>query len=250
MIDHLVTPRSMRGIREIVNAIKIHFGFYDCLKFPIMFFWEHIIPIIFPGYRFLYVEDDELKGVEAYTDHNLRLVKVKVSVYERALNGSPKDLFTIAHEIGHLFMHDGETMIFARTSERFPAYKSAEWQANYFAAEMLMASHLIVDMSINEIMKECNVNERSARIQLDHAISEREKIVYSDCINLVIAVTKLYIKYIVKEVMNYENKKRIHHLLQQIMNSNSEMFPSKIQLYINTSEYIKSKYFYIRKEVL
>jgi len=175
MIDHLVTPRSMKDIREIVNAIKIHFGFYDCLKFPIMSFWEHIIPIIFPDYRFLYVEDDELKGVEAYTDHNLRLVKVKVSVYERALNGSPKDLFTIAHEIGHLFMHDGEAMIFARTSERFPAYKSAEWQANYFAAEMLMGSHLIVDMSINEIMKECVVNERSARIQLDHAISEKEK---------------------------------------------------------------------------
>lgn len=118
MIDHLVTPRSMKDIREIVNAIKIHFGFYDCLKFPIMFFWEHIIPIIFPDYRFLYVEDDELKGVEAYTDHNLRLVKVKVSVYERALNGSPKDLFTIVHETGHLFMHDGEAMIFARTSER------------------------------------------------------------------------------------------------------------------------------------
>lgn len=79
---------------------------------------------------------------------------------------------------------------------------------------------------------------------------KEKKIVYSDCINLVIAVTKLYIKYIVKEVMNYENKKRIHHLLQQIMNSNSEMFPSKIHLYINTSEYSKSKYFYIRKEVL
>ena len=175
MIDHIVTPRSMKDIRRIVNVIKKRCGFYDYLLFPVMFFWEQIIPKIFQDYRFLYVEDDELKGFEAYTDHNLRLVKVKVSVYEKALNGSPKDLFTIAHEIGHLFMHDGEAMIFARTSERFPAYKSAEWQANYFAAEMLMGSHLIVDMSIHEIMKECNVCEKSARIQLDHAISEREK---------------------------------------------------------------------------
>ncbi len=45
-------------------------------------------------------------------------------------------------------------------------------------------------------------------------------------------------------------KKRIHHLLQQIMNSNSEMFPSEIHLYINASEYDKSKDFYLRKEVL
>ncbi len=37
-------------------------------------------------------------------------------------------------------------------------------------------------------------------------------------------------------------KKRIHYLLQQIMNSYSELFPSKIQLYINTSEYGKSKH--------
>ena len=36
-------------------------------------------------------------------------------------------------------------------------------------------------------------------------------------------------------------KKRIHYLLAQIMNSNSEMFLSKIQVYTNTSEYSKSK---------
>lgn len=40
--------------------------------------------------------------------------------------------------------------------------------------------------------------------------------------------------------MRYESKK-IHNLLQQIMNSNSEMFLSNTQLYINTSEYVKSK---------
>ena len=102
MIDHIVTPRSMKDIRTIVNVIKKRCGFYDYLLFPVMFFWEQIIPKIFQDYRFLYVEDDELKGFEAYTDHNLRLVKVKVSVYEKALNGSPKDLFTIAHEYYNL----------------------------------------------------------------------------------------------------------------------------------------------------
>lgn len=175
MIDYIVKSRSMKDIRKIVNIIKKHCGFYDCLQFPIMFFWEQIIPKIFPDYRFLYVEDDELEGVEAYTDHNSKIVKVKISVYLKALNGSSRDLFTIAHEIGHLFLHDGEAMIFARTSERFPAYKNAEWQANYFAAEMLMGSHLIIDMSINEISNACNVCEKSAKIQLEHAISEREK---------------------------------------------------------------------------
>ena len=175
MIDHIVKARSIMDIREIVNTIKKHCGFYDCLQFPIMFFWEQIIPKIFHDYRFLYVEDDELNGVEAYTDHNLKIVKVKTSVYLKALEGSSKDLITIAHEIGHLFLHDGEALVFARTNERFPAYKSAEWQANYFAAEMLMGSHLVIDMSIDEIVNACNVSKKAAEIQLEHAISEREK---------------------------------------------------------------------------
>lgn len=43
-------------------------------------------------------------------------------------------------------------------------------------------------------------------------------------------------------------QKRIHYLLQQTMNSNSELFPSKTQLYINTSEYGKSKHKLVLRE--
>ena len=107
MIDYIVAPKSMKNIRKIVNIIKKRCGFYECLQFPVMFFWEQIIPRIFPDYRFLYVEDEELQGLEAYTDHTFKLVKIKTSVYLRALEGSHKDLFTVAHEIGHLFLHDG-----------------------------------------------------------------------------------------------------------------------------------------------
>lgn len=42
-------------------------------------------------------------------------------------------------------------------------------------------------------------------------------------------------------------KKRIHHLMPQMMNSNSELFPNSIQIYNNTSEYIKSIIFYSRE---
>lgn len=175
MIDHIVAPRSMKNIRKVVNDIKKCCGFFEYLQFPLIMFWEQILPDMFSDYRFLYVNDDELEGLEAYTDHNQKVVKIKTSVYLKALEGSFKDLFTIAHEIGHLFLHDEEAIIFARSYMRVPAYRSAEWQANYFAAELLMGSHLIVDMSIEEISKECLVCEKSAEIQLKHAIAEREK---------------------------------------------------------------------------
>lgn len=175
MIDYIVKSRSMKDIRDVVNEFKKKFNLYDCLRCPLVYIFEQIIPLMFPDYRFLYVEDCELEGVEAYTDHNLKEVKIRKSVYLKAIEGSCKDLFTIAHEIGHLFLHDGEAMVFARTKERFPSYKSAEWQANYFAAELLMGSHLILNLSVEQISYECNVSEKSARIQLEHTISEREK---------------------------------------------------------------------------
>ena len=175
MIDHIVTGRSMKKIRDKVNEIKELFSLNDILCFPLMKFYEHVIPLIFPEYRFLYVDAEELNGEEAYTDHFKKIVKVRTDVYERALVGSVSDLFTIAHEIGHLFLHRGESLAFARTKERFPAYKSAEWQANYFAAELLMSSHLILNMSVEEIAGRCCVSKSAASIQLDHAISELHK---------------------------------------------------------------------------
>lgn len=175
MIDHIVKPRSMKNIRDIVNLLKKRCDLYDVLEFPVVFFLEYIIPLFYPDYKILYVPDEELEEMEAYTDHNLKEVKIKTSVYLKALDGSSKDLFTIAHEIGHLVLHDCEAMIFARTNERFPAFKSAEWQANYFAAELLMGSHLIVDLTTEEISKKCKVCDKSAGIQLIHAKSEREK---------------------------------------------------------------------------
>lgn len=175
MIDHIVTARSMKEIREIVKEIKKAFEFENLLKFPLMKFYEHVLPDLFPDYRFIYVNRDEMNGEEAYTDHIKKEVRIRVDVYKRALKGIPGDIFTIAHEIGHLFLHQGENIAFSRTRVRFPAYRSAEWQANYFAAELLMSSELILDLSEEEISEKCGVSLKAASIQLDHAKNESIK---------------------------------------------------------------------------
>lgn len=175
MIDHIVKGRSMKNIRNIVNQLKEHLDLTDELKFPLIAFYENVIPEFFPDYRFLYVSEDELNGEEACTDHFKKEVRIRSDAYEKALDKSATDLFTIAHEIGPLFLHKGESLAFTRTKERFPAYKSAEWQANYFAAELLMSSHLIVNMEIDDIVEQCGVSKTAAKIQLSHAIDELYK---------------------------------------------------------------------------
>lgn len=176
MIDHIVSPRSMKDIRKIVREIKHLLGIEGLLKVPILFIFETVLPEMFPDYRFLVVPKEELdKGQYAYTSHYERVVKIREDVYEEAYNGVPRALFTIAHEFGHLFLHEGEGYAFNRIETTVPAYMRAEWQANYFGAEFLMSSDLILGMSTEEIASECNTSIEAASIHRSHAIKEFEK---------------------------------------------------------------------------
>ena len=176
MIDHIVSPRSMKDIRRIVKEIKELLGIDGLLKVPVLFIFETVLPEMFPDYRFQVVPKDELsKGQYAYTSHQEKVVKIREDVYEEAYAGIPRALFTIAHELGHFFIHEGEVYAFSRLEVTVPAYMRAEWQANYFAAEFLMSSDLILNMSVDEITKNCNSSTESASIHLQHARKEHEK---------------------------------------------------------------------------
>ena len=49
--------------------------------------------------------------------------------------------FTVAHEIGHLILHEGFAL--ARGAVRHKHYEDSEWQADTFAAELLMPTFLV-----------------------------------------------------------------------------------------------------------
>jgi len=53
--------------------------------------------------------------------------------------------WTLAHELGHLVLHRDSSSLF--TDGIFPAAEEdAEWQANRFAAELLMPKHSVLDV--------------------------------------------------------------------------------------------------------
>lgn len=81
-----------------------------------------------------------------YPDKNL--IQVQDSVYEGARRGQGRDRFTLAHELGHLFLHRGVTA-YARTavSSNHKLYEDSEWQADAFAAEFLMPFNEILQCS-------------------------------------------------------------------------------------------------------
>jgi predicted transcriptional regulator len=69
------------------------------------------------------------------------------TIYLPTMTSPERDRFTIAHELGHLFlhyprikrMHPDEEMIATRwVDENDPEQQRAEWEANWFAAAFLM----------------------------------------------------------------------------------------------------------------
>lgn len=156
-------PRSRDSIINYVQNIKKRLR-YDGLGFPVCTFIENIIQAIDPNFSYEYVENSELpENTYAYYDPINNIMKIDENVYCRALKGSPRDIFTIAHEIGHYFLVD--EIAFARSeNEKIPAYMDPEWQANTFAAELLMPSDKILGMSIGEIMRTCHVSKTAAGI--------------------------------------------------------------------------------------
>lgn len=109
------------------------------------------------------VEDGDLpEMVEAISYPDKGLMKIKNSVYEQACEGNPRDRFTFAHEIGHLLMHKG-MQAFAKGPAHTDFREDAEWQADKFAACLLVDSRLITDeMSVEDIAIRFGVSQQAA----------------------------------------------------------------------------------------
>lgn len=97
-------------------------------------------------------------------------LSIREDVYDDACNEVPRHRFTIAHELGHYFMHKDVTT-FSRCDNtcKIPAYRDAEWQANFFASTFLMPPNIICNMTISDISKKCGTSRQAAEIALKNS---------------------------------------------------------------------------------
>lgn len=157
-------PLSRAKIRELTIYIRRSLGVEGSMEFPTMYVLEYVLPDLIEGFSFEIIDDKHM-DCEALTYPNRNLIKIKESVYERACSGRARDLFTIAHEMGHLFLHRGEKVGFARSEREVRAYEDPEWQANTFAAELLAPSNMLRGLGVDEICEKCKVSRQVAEIQ-------------------------------------------------------------------------------------
>jgi Zn-dependent peptidase ImmA (M78 family) len=159
---------SRNDIRKFVFSLKKKVGLENELYFPILPFVENILPILIPEFQFEVAPVSEMGNKHGETYPSKSLIRIREDVYLRAASGEGRDRLTIAHEVGHLFMHEDSCIALCRLapSESLKPYEDPEWQANAFGGEMLASSYLIKGMKPLEVSEKCGVSISAAKIQL------------------------------------------------------------------------------------
>lgn len=152
---------SKDEIEELAKMVRKKFNI-NSYCFDVIRFLEFVLPLYDMSFDYEYV-DNLPNNLYAYYNPIENRITVLNSVYENALNKVGRDRFTIAHEIGHYFLHR-QGYKFARTTYELPAYLDPEWQANTFASFLLIPREKTYFLNVNEIMELCAVSKSAAKI--------------------------------------------------------------------------------------
>ncbi|MCD7981300.1 MAG: ImmA/IrrE family metallo-endopeptidase [Clostridiales bacterium] len=159
---------SRAAIRKYVRWLKETIEMEDALYFPVVKFLENVLPILIPEFQLEIVPVVEMGNKHGETFPDKNLIRIREDIYLRAVAGEGRDRLTIAHEIGHLLLHERSEIALCRMEpgEKLKPYEDPEWQANAFGGELLASSYLIQGMSVSEVKEKCGVSASAASVQL------------------------------------------------------------------------------------
>ena len=159
----LAVPRSRSTIRQMAIWVRKQLNMEDCLEFPILEVIELLAADEEEAFDYEIVSEGEMTDTYGTTNTMSNIMRIRENVYDGAAMGNARDRFTLCHEFGHWFLHQPENVSFARGD--IPKYCDPEWQANTFAAELMIPYYLVKGMSTEAIVKKCGVSYTCAEIQ-------------------------------------------------------------------------------------
>ena len=163
MTDFRVPPLRRKQIRAVAQQIRQDLG-VTAGYFPIVQFLE-VYGAIDPEYFYDIRSKAEMGEEHGLTYPDKKVMLIREDVYDNASAGQGRDRATIAHEFGHLFLHQGLGMARVMAVAVEP-YRSAEWQAKCFAGELLVDHRCIKKMSKRTVAHAFGVSTQAAEMQL------------------------------------------------------------------------------------
>lgn len=154
---------SRKDIRELTMELRKICGLQEKLYFPVVEFIEWVLGNPDNDFDYEIVPEREMEDTYGTTNTSCNVMRIREDVYDGAVNGKPRDRFTLCHELGHFLLHQPKYVNYARGD--IPIYCQPEWQANTFAAELMAPYSLVRNMTADEIAKECGMSKQAANIQ-------------------------------------------------------------------------------------
>ena len=167
MTSFIAKSISRKQIRDYARYIRKLCNMENTIYFPVVKFLELVLPKLIDDFNLEIEERSIMMEKEGETIPSCNTIRIREDVYNKAATGDGRARFTILHEIGHLLLHDNENVALCRTplGSRIKAYEDPEWQADAFSGELLMAEHLIKNMSVDEICEKCGASYAAAQCQ-------------------------------------------------------------------------------------
>lgn len=170
-----VAPLNSQRIRQAAEEIR---GIFDIQPGHVDIVGLYEFDLQEKGWDYDICENSELPNdVLAMSYPDRHLVRVKQSTWSKALQGDHMCRFTLAHELGHLFLHTSERLGFARhhpsSRGNHSFFEDSEWQADRFAAELLTPAHELraSGLSALQIVVAYGVSKSSANIRI-HSLKD------------------------------------------------------------------------------
>lgn len=142
-----VPPLKITQIRELAGTIRNSLGVSQAEPFPVMFFLETAMVEALEGFDWE-VDESLPRDVMACAfpdgcreNPNGPHIKIRPEVYEAAHAGDGRARLTVLHECGHVLLHRKVSALNRESAPRgvdLRPFENSEWQANVFAAEVLM----------------------------------------------------------------------------------------------------------------
>jgi hypothetical protein len=162
--DFVVPPRSWDNIYSVAENVRSAMGLTHQPYVPVVDVLERVLDYQLNLLRFEVGDFAEMEGAEGLTDPNGEFIQIREDVYMAAISGDGRARFTIAHEMGHFFLHTGIPLARSTRGDGIASYRKSEPQANQFAAELLMPRKLMrAGISPEEVSQAHGVSDEAAR---------------------------------------------------------------------------------------
>lgn len=171
-----VKPRNIKQVRKVASTLHEVFSLNTNESIDVISLIDIDIPKKLDGFHYEVVPDQEMGDYAGLYYPTEMKMELKESVYDGACSGNGQDKFTIAHEIGHMILHSDEVALAKTTSDtNHRRFEDSEWQADQFAAELIMPFDAVVNLkSPEEIQEKFKVSAQAARVRFEKVRKEKQ----------------------------------------------------------------------------